>query len=182
MWAAVGEGTLALEITSGGMKKGAGEFGLGSGIMSRALEKLSEKEGAKNEVGQRAFAVIGDIYLNYPDFGSYLENGGAERILTILKAKSAQGKHGKDLMITFEELRNSETDKDQQARLEATQRNLPQKTSMQINMIATTMTVLKIENQSDFNGKLKFIKDAQGLGGGPAAMAGSSAAPIQVIS
>lgn len=170
IWAALGEGALALEVTSGSMKKGVGEFGIGAGWVSRAVEKFTEKEGPKTSVEKNALAVMGDMYLNYLDFGKYLENGGAMTILKIRKAKAAQGLNGKELAITFDELMKSETDKTRQGLLADAQKKFPQKTAAQINGIAEIMIILKMESQEDFNSKLGFVKDSQGLTSGPAAV------------
>ncbi len=164
LWAAIGEGALALEITSGSLKRGAGNLGIGSGWISRAVESMVEKEGPKTTQEQTAFASIGEIYLSYPDFGSYLEHGGAGTILGIRKAKTGQGLQGKDLIISYDELLKTEKDQLQQSRLADAQKKFPQKMNAQINTIAEALTMLKIETQGDFMTKLGFLKDSQGLG------------------
>jgi len=183
IWAAMGEGALALEMTTGSVKRGAESWGIGSGWISRAMEKLSEKEGKLNTVQQNAFAAMGDIYVSYPDFGFYLEHGGAQTIADIRKAKSGQGLKGAELMITYEELLKTETDPTRKSKLEDANKKFPSQTAVQINTIAEALTVLKIENQGDFNAKLAFIKEAQGLKGGPAAVTiGSGGPKMQVTS
>lgn len=114
LWAAIGEGALALEMTSGSMKRNR-SFGIGAGWLSRTVERITEKEGAVNTVKQNAYAVIGETYLSYRDFGSYLENGGAATILNARSAKSGQGAKGSELMISFDELLASEKDETQKS-------------------------------------------------------------------
>ncbi len=181
IWAALGEGALALEMTSGSIKKGSGTFGIGSGWISRLCERIGEKEGPLNTAKQNAYALMGDIYLNYPDMGSYLENGGVGRILEVRNAKTGQGKQGKDLVIKFEELLQSETNPDQQARLKDANRKFPQKTEAQINGMGEALMVTEIKTQEEFNGKLAIIKQDQGLTGGPVGTVGSPPPPPQMV-
>lgn len=181
IWAALGEGALALEMTSGSIKKGSGSLGIGSGWITRLCERISEKEGPLNTAKQNAYALIGDIYLNYPDMGAYLENGGAGRILEVRNAKTGQGKQGKDLIITFDELLQSETNPDQQARLKDANRKFPQKTEAQINGMGEALMVTEMKTQEEFNGKLAIIKQDQGLTGGSASAGAALPAQPQVV-
>lgn len=188
IWAALGEGALALEMTSGSMKKGAGSFGIGSGWISRAVERISEKEGALSSVKQNAYLEMGNIYLGSPDFGSYLENGGAYTIMQLRKTKSAQGAEGAKLMISYDELYNFETSDTQKSRLLDVHKKFPQKTLENINSIGEAVAILEMETQDDFNSKLAFIKEEQGLKRGPAGnppgalASGPSAGPQVVLS
>lgn len=166
MWAAVGEGALALEMTSGSIKRGTENWGIGSGWISRAIERMSEREGPKTTAEKQAVKMMADIYLSYPDFGAYLENGGVTTILNIRKAKTGQGLKGAELAISYEELRKSELDQLQQSRLEDANKKFPQKMTVQINTIAEALVILKVESQGDFNAKLSDIKYAQGLKSG----------------
>jgi len=86
--AAIGEAGLGTEIATGSFTHGgAKNFGIGSGALTGLIEKWTGKDAAENTPEQRADAFIIDTYLNYPDFGSYLENGGAGTILSLREAK-----------------------------------------------------------------------------------------------
>jgi|GEM_PF-3402749 len=163
LWAAVGEGALALEMTTGSMKKGTGDYGIGAGWISRAIEKISEKEGDLSSVKRNAYNVMGEIYGSYPEFGSYLENGGAQTILTLRKAKSIGGKSGGELAITVDELMKAETNDRQKALLQAAQDHNPKVTLSQINGISEVIRVLEINSQGEFNHQLNYFKESQGL-------------------
>jgi hypothetical protein len=127
---------------------------------------MSEREGPKTTAEKQAVKMMADVYLSYPDFGAYLENGGVTTILNIRKAKTGQGLKGAELAITYEELRKSELDQLQQSRLEDANKKFPQKITAQINTIAEALVILKVQTQGDFNAKLSDIKYAQGLKSG----------------
>ncbi len=167
IWAAIGEGTLGVEMASGSMKKGSGNFGIGSGWVSGALEKWTQKEGPKTTAEKSAFKNIADIDLNYPDLGSYLENGGAATIINLRKAKIGKGQKGQELLISFDELMKAETNGNQQSRLANAQKNFPQQIIVQVNTVAEAMRVLKFETQDDYNSKIADVRQYQGLATAP---------------
>jgi hypothetical protein len=167
VWAAIGEAALAAEIIPGSLKIGSGNLGIGSGWVTRLYEKISEKEGKLSTAKENSYKVIGEIYLNFRDFGGYLENGGAGTIHNLRAAKSAGGEGGEKLLISIDELLAEEKDPMQQERLKHAVEKFPKQTYQQINAVAEALTVLEIDNQTTFNAKLQYIKDEQGLKNSP---------------
>jgi len=183
LWAAVGEAALALEMTTGSTKRGTGDYGIGAGWISSVVRSITEEGGQISSTQENAYKIIGETYLSYPDFGSYLENGGAATIIRLRKAKAASGAKGSDLAITFDELFQAEASDSQKSLLKAAQDRFPKQINVQINSIAEATTVLELSSEEEFNKKLGYIKDAQGLKGSPskAAPASSPASVPQAL-
>jgi len=77
----------------------------------------------------------------------------------------------------------SETNKSLQARLQDAHDKNEKKITAQINGMAEIFTILKMEKQQDFNDKIGFVKDSQGLTSGPTAVsAGPAPQPGPVTS
>jgi len=165
VYAAIGEGALGLEVASGSMKKGTETLGIGAGKVTGWIERMGKKDAPKNDTEKRAYDMLADIYLNYPDFGHYLEKGGAEAILDLRKEKEGKGKKGLELHITLQELiKKEEKNKSQQQLLSNAARRYSQETEKQINAVGEICFILSIKKQDEFNRKLGIIKDSQGLG------------------
>ena len=164
IYAAIGEGALAVEMTTGAMKKGSENWGLGSGWLSRLFERMSEKDKPKTTDEQRAYKQLGEVIQGYPKFADYLKQGGAATIVSLRTAKFNQGKKGAEMAISFDELLEAEKGNTvQQDRLKEIQHNFPREFAAQINLVAESMFILKFEKQDDYLAKARLIEESQGL-------------------
>lgn len=170
IWGGVGVALLGTQVVSGSLKTGPSSMGFEAGWMTPVFKRMFA-DGIEVTTPQKiAYENIAKIYLGYAgagndgsdkNFGFYLKHGG---VGTMIKLRKDKLEKKQSPQISVAELEAFENDESLKAVLHDSGQKFPDKTAKEINMIAeTVVNVLHMQNQQDFNSKLAYIEEDQGM-------------------